>query len=403
MSVPAKPQPGGASCLATLCCVHVEPKETIARRALIETSPGPPSPLSRCCHLSCDETRTTNGLGDVPALKGLAGLTMQVGDVPTARRRVEIDTRLRRRRRVAVAGPTHRRRGPEASPSRDRGVARRVVPAGQQHADAEVGGLRSRETRPPRCAVPIPGSRRLQASAQVLWTRTSGPAVCFGAVASQQSTWLVKAPESACGACLRSCSQNFARSCDFGYRFVFSEDLRRADIRVMVNCCCFVPCCPARAAASESPAGRPVCASRRRPRGRRGDAGAPTWIVHKAVAEAPTRIVHGAVAATPGPHADRGPVAGPPIRIVRGPVAGAPPTRIVRRRWFTFPSACVNFEMVQADGTQDGSHWYRNSAFCGGPLSRSYELKQVFHEDGAPGPFHDAFLERGHAAYLMTR
>ena len=88
---------------------------------------------------------------------------------------------------------------------------------------------------------------------------------------------------------------------------------------------------------------------------------------------------------------------------VFGPVAGAPPTRIVRRRWFTFPSACVNFEMVQADGTQDGSHWYRNSAFCGGPLSRSYELKQVFHEDGAPGPFHDAFLERGHAAYLMTR
>merc|ERR1711865_973185 len=37
--------------------------------------------------------------------------------------------------------------------------------------------------------------------------------------------------------------------CDYSYRFEFSEDYKKIDLRVMANCCCIcplcMPCCPA--------------------------------------------------------------------------------------------------------------------------------------------------------------
>jgi len=71
--------------------------------------------------------------------------------------------------------------------------------------------------------------------------------------------------------------------------------------------------------------------------------------------------------------------------------------------WCQIPDALVRFEMVQADGVADGSHWYRNTSTCGGPMQRDYELKEVFTHDGSPGRFHSVYVEHAPQTYLMTR
>lgn len=71
--------------------------------------------------------------------------------------------------------------------------------------------------------------------------------------------------------------------------------------------------------------------------------------------------------------------------------------------WCRCPSSLVKFEMVQDSTSTDGTHWMRNSSACGGPMKKSYELKEVFHVDGSPGRFHHLFAERAPQAYYMTR
>jgi len=46
--------------------------------------------------------------------------------------------------------------------------------------------------------------------------------------------------------------------------------------------------------------------------------------------------------------------------------------------WFTIPSSLVAFEMVQAEGSSDGSFWRRNSSTCGQPFKHTYDLVEVF-------------------------
>ena len=71
--------------------------------------------------------------------------------------------------------------------------------------------------------------------------------------------------------------------------------------------------------------------------------------------------------------------------------------------WCTLPDACVKFDMVQADGSQDGTHWIRSSSVCCGPMKKSYELKEVFKFDGTPGRFHAIYEERAPELFYMTR
>lgn len=71
--------------------------------------------------------------------------------------------------------------------------------------------------------------------------------------------------------------------------------------------------------------------------------------------------------------------------------------------WCQVPDCLVKFDMVQAEGVSDGTHWHRNSASCGGPMKPLYELKTVFNSDGTPGPFHHLYVERAPRTYYMTR
>ena len=73
--------------------------------------------------------------------------------------------------------------------------------------------------------------------------------------------------------------------------------------------------------------------------------------------------------------------------------------------WCQLPDSLVKFEMVQevTDGRMDGSHWIRNSSQCGGPMKKTYDLKEVFLPDGSPGRFHHSFVENAPKVYYMNR
>ena len=71
--------------------------------------------------------------------------------------------------------------------------------------------------------------------------------------------------------------------------------------------------------------------------------------------------------------------------------------------WCQVPDGLVKFDMVQVDGVSDGSHWIRNSSVCGGPMKKTYELKEVYHADATPARFHSIFIDRAPPTYYMTR
>lgn len=258
MSVVTKPQPttrdagpcGLLPYVEAACCVHAEPRETLADRLLLREEL-PLSAVQACCFCSGGETRVDSGIRDVPEIAGLAGITMQTdGGAENNVQTLKWATFDRARRRAK--------------------------------------------------------------------TRNNSGAVCCGTLAtSQLSSWVVGLPGSCLGLCCMSlCMSCVQRQCDFTYLFEFSEDWRRADIRILLNCCCCVPC---------------------------------------------------------------------------------------GKAWCRLPDWLVRFDMVQADGVADGSHWHRNSSSCGGPMKRTYELKAIFREDGTPARFHDIFVERAPRTYLMAR
>ena len=54
--------------------------------------------------------------------------------------------------------------------------------------------------------------------------------------------------------------------------------------------------------------------------------------------------------------------------------------------WFVLPGSCVRFEAIQADeGSNDGTDWVRQSSICGGDFEYTYNLVEVYKEDGSPG------------------
>jgi hypothetical protein len=57
------------------------------------------------------------------------------------------------------------------------------------------------------------------------------------------------------------------------------------------------------------------------------------------------------------------------------------------KAWFTVPPCIATFDMEQAEDSQNGSHWIRQSSKCGGPKKKSYNLQAVYGPDGSPTEF----------------
>mmetsp|Transcript_9066 Transcript_9066/g.28311 ORF Transcript_9066/g.28311 Transcript_9066/m.28311 type:complete len:317 (-) Transcript_9066:244-1194(-) len=55
--------------------------------------------------------------------------------------------------------------------------------------------------------------------------------------------------------------------------------------------------------------------------------------------------------------------------------------------WFTCPKCCVDISMRQHADSQDGSHWERYNAQCGGEPKYYYDLLEVFDSTGKPARF----------------
>mmetsp|Transcript_4858 Transcript_4858/g.14118 ORF Transcript_4858/g.14118 Transcript_4858/m.14118 type:complete len:237 (-) Transcript_4858:81-791(-) len=76
------------SCLASCCCccIKVSPKSSLNELMLIDTAADQqPSCLQRFCLCYCKPLeRKSNGIEEIPQLRGLAGLTVQDGDHITA-------------------------------------------------------------------------------------------------------------------------------------------------------------------------------------------------------------------------------------------------------------------------------------------------------------------------------
>ena len=62
----------------------------------------------------------------------------------------------------------------------------------------------------------------------------------FGGFGAHHSTMMWTEPVR----CPWCCLINLARFCDYSYKFRFSEDFKHADIAIMSNCCCLLPCVP---------------------------------------------------------------------------------------------------------------------------------------------------------------
>ncbi len=61
--------------------------------------------------------------------------------------------------------------------------------------------------------------------------------------------------------------------------------------------------------------------------------------------------------------------------------------------WMTVDDQCVKFDMVAAEGVEDGTHFVRRSSLCNSPLEYSYDLVTVVNPDGTNGPFADAYTK----------
>ncbi|EOD24641.1 hypothetical protein EMIHUDRAFT_435421 [Emiliania huxleyi CCMP1516] len=72
--------------------------------------------------------------------------------------------------------------------------------------------------------------------------------------------------------------------------------------------------------------------------------------------------------------------------------------------WFVLPGSCVRFEAIQADeGSNDGTDWVRQSSICGGDFSYTYNLVEVYQEDGSPGRFHADLATYAPASMMISR
>eukprot|EP00591_Stephanopyxis_turris_P005568 CAMPEP_0195528196 /NCGR_PEP_ID=MMETSP0794_2-20130614/30245_1 /TAXON_ID=515487 /ORGANISM="Stephanopyxis turris, Strain CCMP 815" /LENGTH=245 /DNA_ID=CAMNT_0040659285 /DNA_START=102 /DNA_END=839 /DNA_ORIENTATION=- len=71
--------------------------------------------------------------------------------------------------------------------------------------------------------------------------------------------------------------------------------------------------------------------------------------------------------------------------------------------WFTLPHKVAKFEMVQAENSQNGSHWLRNSSVIGRPMEFSYNLETVYKPDGTPTEFIQNFENDAPKSMLLSR
>ena len=71
--------------------------------------------------------------------------------------------------------------------------------------------------------------------------------------------------------------------------------------------------------------------------------------------------------------------------------------------WCAVPGGVARFDMVQAEGSVDGSHWLRHSSKCGAPMAHTYDLVEVVRADLSPGPHHGDLASPAPAALLLSR
>ena len=71
--------------------------------------------------------------------------------------------------------------------------------------------------------------------------------------------------------------------------------------------------------------------------------------------------------------------------------------------WFEVPSSLVAFEMVQAEGSTDGSFWARNSSACGKPMKHTYDLVAVLKPDGSRAKYHADLAKTAPEQMIISR
>ena len=71
--------------------------------------------------------------------------------------------------------------------------------------------------------------------------------------------------------------------------------------------------------------------------------------------------------------------------------------------WCAVPRWLAHFEMVQADASQTGTEWSRNSSSCGKPMKKTYDLVEVAKADQSPGVHHADFEAYAPKAMLLSR